>query len=185
MPHLDFRKALSTPEEKLFSPAAIATAPTATSLDRKRSVVAGGVRLSRSTLANIFFVAVASVGGLVCGFYFFNGGDLLRAAAAWPNEFLYPRPLSTELLADKIDIGEQPNPVDQFARNEAGSITTEEAKAPFGENVGPTDFSQSATTLAARNPAVTTPAGSGPTLLPTAPPRPPPKPPFIPIALGA
>src|SRR5437016_6835955 len=169
MPHLDFREALSTPEEKLFSPVATATASTATSLDQKRSVFARGLRLSRSTLANIFFVAVASVGGLVCGFYFFNGGDLLRAAAAWPNEFLYPRPLSTELLADKIDIGEQPNPVDQFARNEAGSTTTEDAKAPLDRNVGPSDFSQPTTTIAASNPTITTPAGPGPTLLPTSP----------------
>ena len=169
MPQLDFREAFSSPEEKLFSPPAIVAASSAPPLDKKTSVFSHGVRFSRSTWTNIFFVTIASAGGLACAFYFFNGGELLRAAAAWPNEFLYPRPLSTELSTDRIDIGQQPNPVDQFARNEAGSITTEEAKAPFGENVGPTDFSQSATTLAARNPAVTTPAGSGPTLLPTGP----------------
>jgi hypothetical protein len=169
MPQLDFREALSTPEEKLFSPPATVTASSAPPLDKKTSVFAHGVRFSRSTWTNILFVTIASVGGLACAFYFFNGGELLRAAAAWPNEFLYPRPLPTELSTDKIDIGQQPNPVDQFARNEAGSTTTEEAKAPFGENVGPTDFSQPATTIGASNPTVTTPVGSGATLLPTAP----------------
>jgi hypothetical protein len=29
---------------------------------------------------------------LFCAFYFFNGGEFLRAAAAWSREFLYPRP---------------------------------------------------------------------------------------------
>src|ERR1700693_2801854 len=139
MPHLDFREALSSPEEKLFSPTATLAA-SAAPFDHKPSVFAHGVRLSRSTWTNIFFAAIASVGGLVCGFYFFNGTDLLRAAAAWPNEFLYPRPLSTELSTDKIDIGQQPNPVDQFARNDAGSTATEEAKAPFGDNVGAAGF---------------------------------------------
>src|SRR5438105_10632347 len=124
MPQLDFRKALSTPDEELFSPMATVKAAPAGPVDKKTSVFTRGVRFSRSTWTNIFFVTIASAGGLACAFYFFNGGELLRAAAAWPNEFLYPRPLST----DKIDIGQQPNPVDQFARNEAGSITTEEAK---------------------------------------------------------
>jgi len=169
MPQLDFREALSTPEEKLFSPPATVAASSAVPLNKKTRVFARGVRFSRSTWTNIFFVTIASVGGLACAFYFFNGGELLRAAAAWPNEFLYPRPLLTALSTDKLDIGQQPSPVDQFARNEAGSTATGEAKAPFGENVGSTDFSQPATTLASSNPAVTTPGGSGPTLLPTGP----------------
>src|SRR6266480_273072 len=164
MPQLDFREALSTPEEKLFPARTVtpsALAPTA----RNARDLPHGVRLSRSTWTNIFFVAIASVGGLVCAFYFFNGSELLRAAAACPNEFLYPRPLST----DKIDIGTQPNAVDQFANNEPGSTKTGEAKAPLEKNVAPSDFSQPATALAASNPAITTPAGSGPTLLPSSP----------------
>src|SRR6267143_68486 len=112
MPQLDFRAALSTPEEKLFSTPSVAVAPIPA-----RAAVPGysflrNLGLSRSTLANIVFVAIATVGGLVCAFYFFNGGELLRAAASWPSEFLYPRPLST----DKIDVGVQANPVDQFSR---------------------------------------------------------------------
>jgi len=103
MPQLDFSEALSTPEEKLFSQPATVTAASTAPLDKKTGIFARGVRFNRSTWANIFFVAIASIGGLVCAFYFFNGGELLRAAAAWPNEFLYPRPFST----DKIDIGVQ------------------------------------------------------------------------------
>src|SRR5256885_2080118 len=154
MPQLDFREALSTPQEKLF-PSPTVTAAAAPASNNTRSFPPG-VQLSRSTWTNIFFVAIASVGGLVCAFYFFNGSELLRAAAAWPNEFLYPRPLST----DKIDIGTQPNPVDQFANPEPGSTKTDEAKAPLKKNVAPSDFAQPATTLAASNPAITAPAGS-------------------------
>src|ERR1700736_286698 len=165
MPQLDFREALSTPDEKLFSPPEIVTAGAVAPLHKNTSVFARGVRFSRSTWTNIFFVAIASVGGLFCAFYFFNGGELLRAAAAWPNEFLYPRPLST----DKIDIGQQPNPVDQFTNNEAGSTKTSEAKVPLERNVGTSDFFQPATTIGASNPTVTAPIGSGTTLLPTAP----------------
>jgi hypothetical protein len=165
MPQLDFREALSTPDEKLFSPSATVMASSATAVDEKTNVFGRGVQFSRSTWANIFFVTIASVGGLACAFYFFNGAELLRAAAAWPNEFLYPRPLST----DKIDIGQQPNPVDQFANNDAGSTKTDEAQAPFGKNVGPSVFSHPATTIAASNPTVTAPGGSG-TTLPSTPP---------------
>lgn len=165
VPQLDFREALSAPDEKLFSGPATVTASSAAPSDKKANVFARGMQFSRSTWANIFFVTIASVGGLACAFYFFNGGELLRAAAAWPNEFLYPRPLSTE----KIDIGAQLNPVDKFANNEAGSTKTDEAKAPLGKNVGPPDFSQPATAIGASNPTVTAPIGSGATLLPTAP----------------
>jgi hypothetical protein len=165
MPQLDFREALSTPEEKLFSPLSTVTAASVTPLDKKTSVFAGRVRFSRSTWTNIFFVAIASIGGLVCAFYFFNGGELLRAAAAWPNEFLYPRPLSTE----KIEIGAQLGPVDQLANGEAASTKTDAAKAPVESNVGPSDFSQPATAIGPTNPTVTTPVGPGTTLLPTVP----------------
>lgn len=94
MPHLDFREALSTPEEKVFSPQATAIvipAPAAVAPLGKNFLSAFG--LSRSTWANIVFVAIASLGGLVCAFYFFNGAEVLRAAASWPGEYLYPRPL--------------------------------------------------------------------------------------------
>src|SRR5436309_6347392 len=112
MPQLDFREALSTPDEKFFSPAAIVSATAAAVPVRQRGeYFARGFGFTRSTWANIVFVAIASVGGLVCAFYFFNGAEVLRAAASWPSEYLYPRPIST----DKLDGPLQPNPVDQYS----------------------------------------------------------------------
>jgi hypothetical protein len=165
MPQLDFREALSNPDERLFSSPATVAAASAVPLDKKTNIFAHGVGFSRSTLTNIFFVAIASIGGLACAFYFFNGGELLRAAAAWPSEFLYPRPLS----AERVEVATQLTPVDTFASNEPGLTKTDEAKARSEKNTGPSDFSQPATTLASNNPAVTTPAGSGSTVLPTGP----------------
>ena len=111
MPQLDFREALSTPEEKVY--AVTAAVPVASPQVKDADSFLHELGLSRSTWANIVFVAIAAVGGLVCAFYFFNGGELLRAAAAWPAEFLYPRPLS----ADQVEVGVQPNPVDQFSKD--------------------------------------------------------------------
>src|SRR5438270_4373002 len=119
MPQLDFRAALSTPEEKRLSPPRSPNVgPVSMSAAAKSSAkdFLRGVGFSRSTWANIVFVGIASVGGLVCAFYFFNGGELLRAAASWPGEYLYARPLST----DKLD-NSQPNPIDHFSQNNSSS----------------------------------------------------------------
>src|SRR5919197_1570183 len=110
MPQLDFREALSTPEEKLFSPpAAVAAVPAVLPLSAGARDFLRGFGLTRSTWANIVFVTIASLGGLVCAFYFFNGAEVVHAAASWPSEYLYPRPLTL----DKI--GSQPNPVDRYS----------------------------------------------------------------------
>src|SRR5438132_850328 len=165
MPQLDFSEALSTPEEKLLSRAAnVASVSAAAPANPTTSFWLRGVGLSRSTWTNIIFVAIASMGGLVCAFYFFNGGELLRAAAAWPNEFLYPRPLSTE----KIDVGQQPNPIDQFAKTESESGSADGAKASLEKNVRPADL-QPATTLATTNPTGAPPVDPGTTILPAPP----------------
>jgi len=169
MPQLDFREALSTPEEKLFSPVATLSAIAAAPVNQRTDYFARGVGLSRSTWTNIVFVAIASVGGLVCAFYFFNGGELLRAAASWPAEFLYQRPLSTE----KIDIAQQLNPVDQYARNETASGKPDQAKAPSENNTGPSNFSQPAATIGSSNPTGTSPVDGGTPLFPPPPSFPP------------
>lgn len=124
MAHLDFREALSTPEERILSPQATAVAiPAASAIAPLGKNFLRGLGLSRSAMANIVFVAIASFGGLVCAFYFFNGAEVLRAAASWPSEYLYPRPLS----AEKSDIV-QPNPVDQYsASNSVGTIEKNDA----------------------------------------------------------
>jgi hypothetical protein len=150
MPHLDFREALSTPEEKLFTPAVSgpATPRKELSTHRVRDLLRG-VGLSRPTWTNIVFVAIASVGGIVCAFYFFNGAELLRAAASWPSEYLYPRPL----FGDRIAAGasQQLNAGDQSgATNETASTKTNPTKslsennpvpaelAPFNNTIPPT-----------------------------------------------
>src|SRR5438132_7940936 len=147
MPQLDFREALSTPEEKLFvAPASAPVAPVARPNDSMRYTFFGGLGLTRSAWANIVFVALASVGGLICAFYFFNGGELLRAAAAWPSEFLYSRPLST----DKIDVGVRPNPVDQYSMGTKGTqgptaSNKSDPQGPFEQNFWAADLTQPAT----------------------------------------
>src|SRR2546430_17681858 len=142
MPQLDFSEALSTPEEKLLSGAAnVASVSAAAPANPTTNFWLRGVGLSRSTWTNIIFVAIASMGGLVCAFYFFNGGELLRAAAAWPNEFLYPRPLSTE----KIEAIQQPNPVDQFSKSTNGSSKSVAAQGSPEKNVSPANLTEPAT----------------------------------------
>ena len=146
MPQLDFREALSTPEEKLFvAPASAPVAPVARPNDSMRYTFFGGLGLTRSAWANIVFVALASVGGLICAFYFFNGGELLRAAAAWPSEFLYSRPLST----DKIDVGVRPNPRRTASLTPKLSITppsrnSRSSRATGGSTVGIADEARTA-----------------------------------------
>ena len=174
MPQLDFREALSTPDEKFFSPAATVSAiAAAVPVDQRAEHFTVGFGFTRSTWANIVFVAIASIGGLVCAFYFFNGGELLRAAASWPSEFLYPRPLSTE----KIDIAQLPDAVDQFVRNETSSANTDQAKATSENNAVPSNFSQPATTVGSTNSVATSPVDGGTTVFP--PPAPPPRPPPV------
>jgi len=172
MPQLDFRAALSTPEEKPFSPpASVAIAPIPARAAIPSYSFLRNLGLSRSTLANIVFVAIATMGGLVCAFYFFNGGELLRAAAAWPSEFLYPRPLST----DKIDVGVQANPVDQFSDSSkstaASKKTIGESASPFEQNLWAPDLTQPTPTIDITSPVppIVLP-GSGIVIVPPPPP---------------
>ena len=144
MAHLDFREALSTPEEKVFSPQSTALAiPAAAAVSPLGKNFLSALGLSRSTWANIVFVAIASVGGLVCAFYFCNGAEVLRAAASWPGEYLYPRPLVSDQVAAAA---EQPNPVDQYSATEAETRSNkiEDGKNPAEQTAAPTNFVTSA-----------------------------------------
>lgn len=96
MPQIDFGKAFFNPNDKErrklganppVDPAQPASFPTHREPSRFRRS-----RLGRSGWANIIFVLIAVAGGLFCAFYFFNGAELMRMAAAWPREFLYPQP---------------------------------------------------------------------------------------------
>ena len=155
MAHLDFREALSTPEEKIFSPASTVAAleinnarvPSLTDLLRE-------LRLSGSTWANIVFVAIAAVGGMVCAFYFFNGVELVRAAASWPSEYLYPRPTFT----DQRTTAELPNPADHFSTSSSGADSgkSDDARKVAESNAAPTAFTPFEGTTGSTTPPVVT-----------------------------
>jgi hypothetical protein len=154
MPHLDFSEALSTPEQKVFPTTSVAAIPVAAAPVRNFADLIRDLRLSRSAWANIVFVAIASVGGLVCAFYFFNGGELLQAAASWPREYLYPRPVSAEQLA----LAQELTRFDQVAaNNETNSSSSRDAKSSVIGNESAANFLQ-APTIAT---GPTTPPGGG------------------------
>ena len=139
MPQLDFREALSTPEDKQFSPMSAAAVTAAIPARGRFDFLVRGLRLTHSTWANIIFVTIASAGGLFCAFYFFNGAEVLRAAASWPNEFLYPRPASESIVNAAV----QPDAVDTFSDTTASdSDSSTAAKGPFDQNAWPTDLAQ-------------------------------------------
>jgi hypothetical protein len=119
MAQLDFRQAFTSTDEPVI---AVARHETVVDehFDQAPLRIADKFRaLGRSDWTNISFVTAAVLGGLVCAFYFFNGGDLLRAAAAWPREFLYPRPM----VAASVNNNPSASPV-------AGDQTADDGSAP-------------------------------------------------------
>jgi len=164
MPHLDFRQAFLLPGE----PAPTVVEPEATlshseadtPAKQKRALATRLPRLHRSDRTTILFAIFAFIGGLFCAFYFFNGGELLRAAAAWSREFLYPRPSGFMAEKAKIDIS---NPVVDASqapsadpRRDAGKSTS-----PFSPGLGslyPPTFNNSANAGSAQ---ATLPSGPG------------------------
>ncbi len=147
MPQLDFHKALSKPEEKLVSPSVVApeTGP-APSTQNLIALLVNPFGFSHSTWTNIVFVAIASLGGLFSAFYFFNGTEVVRTAAAWPREVLYPRPDST----GRLD-GSQANAVDRFGGTSSDSRNTGSV-SPFDRRFFPRDLSQRGTPSGGINP---------------------------------
>src|SRR6266446_2975160 len=107
MPHLDFRQAFALPGEPVapvVEPEATLSYPEADPPPKQRQALATRLpRLYRSDRTAILFAIFALAGGLFCAFYFFNGGEFLRAAAAWSREFLYPRPSRFTAENAKID----------------------------------------------------------------------------------
>ena len=151
-PQLDFRQALSSPEENAIPsveavhtvlPRSLAGLP-ATNPSKD---LTGRVRLSRAQMTNISFVTIACVGGLACAFYFFNGAEFLRAAGAWGREFLYPRPSA---VATNIDVSKQQTNSGQAGNPEDpdNSRTPSHGPnqlSPFDRNIWPSNLSQAAT----------------------------------------
>jgi len=146
MPQLDFRQALSSPEEKpIPSAEAVQSAPPrslagAPAANQSKDLI-NRVRLSRSQMTNISFVTIACVGGLACAFYFFNGAEFLRAAAAWAGEFLYPRPSA---MAANIDVSKQQSSPDQ-AESPGTPSQGPDRPSPFDKSIWPSNLNQPAT----------------------------------------
>jgi hypothetical protein len=138
MPQIDFAQAFTVPAATKPSP--VQFAPDQGWRPDPEEVTASprfisGRGLSQSGWANITFVSVASAGAIFCAFYFFNAADLLRAAAAWPREFLYSRPFASN--PDKID-----NPIppsEGVYRSEEPSTSSGH---PFARTPGPSALNQ-------------------------------------------
>ena len=168
MAHLDFREALSTPEQKILAvPAAVAVAqPQLPPIDSYFPEIG----LSRSAWANIVFVAIAAIGGMACAFYFFNGAEVLRTAAAWPAEFLYPRPPLTELAQANV----LPNPVDQYTSDSTSAARKNgDAQDLADQTFRPTQLAQFPASTNSFASTPTTPTNipaAGPPIVPVVPP---------------
>lgn len=152
MPHLDFRQAFSTPAEPAPIVDQSAGVPSASEEysppKQKGSLVTRLPRLHRSDRTTILFAVFVFVGGLFCAFYLFNGGEILRAAAAWSREFLYPRPAAltaenarTDKLKPESDASQPGATVDR--RRDSRRHST----SPFRSDLGslyPATFDNSA-----------------------------------------
>jgi len=163
MPHLDFRQAFLLPGE----PAPTVVEPEATlshseadtPAKQKRALATRLPRLHRSDRTTILFAIFAFIGGLFCAFYFFNGGEFLRAAAAWSREFLYPRPSGFMDEKAKIDSNPviDPLPAPSGDPRRAGGKST----SPFSSDPGslyPPTFNNSSNADSAQ---ATLPSGPG------------------------
>jgi hypothetical protein len=152
MPHLDFRQAFETssdpaPKVGESGPASAdleADAP----LSQKRELATRLPRLHQSDRTTILFATFVFIGGLFCAFYFFNGAEFLRAAAAWSREFLYPRPSAA--IAENAKIEDLNPGSDSSQRSSAGARggTDSDSTSPFSSGLGslnPPTFSNAAT----------------------------------------
>lgn len=133
MPQLDFQKVFIAPGDAPGLPEQILPNESANFTSRRTLPVRP--RLDRSEWANISFATVALAGGLFCAFYFFNGTDVVRAAAAWSREFLYPRPADpmSAIAASR----EQSEANDGKTTDAESSKSSSESSGPFERNIWP------------------------------------------------
>jgi hypothetical protein len=152
MPHLDFRQAFSTSSEPapiVDQPGYLPSAPKENSPRPQRDTLATRLpRLHRSDRTTILFAVFVFIGGLFCAFYFFNGGEFLRAAAAWSREFLYPRPSALTADNAKIDNSKPDSDSSQPARAaDSRRDGRRHSTSPFSSDLGslyPQTFDNSA-----------------------------------------
>ena len=141
MPHLDFRQAFLLPGEPaptvVESEATLSHSEADTPPKQKRALATRLPRLYRSDRTTILFAIFAFVGGLLCVFYFFNGGELLRAATAWSREFLYPRPSAFMAQNSKSDIFNPATDSSHAPSADPRRDTGGKNASPFSSDPGP------------------------------------------------
>ena len=156
MAHLDFRQAFSSSSEP--TPTVVESGPLAsgpepdTSPNLKRALATRLPRLHQSDRTTILFATFAFVGGLFCVFYFFNGAEFLRAAAAWSREFLYPRPSAAIAASGTIDSLKPDSESSQPSRPDRREADREDT-SPFSPAAGsltPPTFSNAAAASSAQ-----------------------------------
>ena len=161
MPHLDFRQAFSSPSDDAPVVAEASGAPVdfeeLTARNQRLTLATRLPRLHKWDRTTILFAILIFVGGLFCAFYFFNGAEILRAAAAWSREFLYPRPSALVAETDKIDNSRLPGPSGQTSpQADKTNPDSPSDTSPFSRNLGslysPSTGDSTATTLNPGNP---------------------------------
>jgi|HubBroStandDraft_4_1064222.scaffolds.fasta_scaffold64997_2 hypothetical protein len=146
MAHLDFRQAFSPPSSEtppVFESEVLSSSDSEeiTAVETKRTLATHLPRLNQSYLTTFLFAVFIFVGGLFCAFYFFNGAEVLRAAAAWSREFLYPRPSALVAKSDKNDVLKPESAANSSpatpSRDSGKANPDRDANAsPFGGNAG-------------------------------------------------
>src|SRR3977135_4516734 len=140
MPHLDFRQAFASRLDDaptVVEPTPVVSNSAQSAALRQRRILATRLpRLQRADRTTILFAILTFVGGLFCAFYFFNGAEILRAAAAWSRGFLYPRP--TALRAnDKIGNSKTDGRTAPASGEETkSSDPVRTGTSPFSRNLG-------------------------------------------------
>jgi hypothetical protein len=151
MAHIDFGRAFSTPDNNLPSTSASAAeqqadlAPAASGKDNRR--FRAFAKFGRAESLNLIFATVTFIGGLFCAFYLFNGGEVWRAAAAWPRELLYRRPAAVMATIDASQSAEH------------GILPHKDSLAPADHTGDP--FSRTSGFLSLASPATLRPSGIG------------------------
>ena len=142
MAHLDFRQVFSSPGDHTHSVVEptpdYAAVEETTSRKQRRTLATRLPRLHQADRTTFLFAILIFVGGLFCALSFFNGAEILRAAAAWSHEFLYPRPAAL-IANDRIDNADaqagSESPV-ASARSRNSKPEDGNRTAPFGRDLG-------------------------------------------------
>jgi hypothetical protein len=142
MAHLDFRQAFLSPGDHarpVVEPTpADSAAEEATSRKQKRTLATRLPRLHQADRTTFLFAILIFVGGLFCAFFFFNGAEILRAAAAWSREFLYPRPPALIANDGIASANPQANSESPASSTRPQNSKPDDGKktAPFGRDLG-------------------------------------------------